>query len=86
MSDTSVFPSLETIQDGRYGTRYLLVGGMTLRDCFALKALSAFSERFFVDDEDGAADICYKMADALLKARDKIADDMLKEREKKNEE
>ena len=43
-------------------------GGMTLRDYFAAKALQAC----FVDDSNihGTADLAYRIADAMLKARE----------------
>ena len=48
-------------------------GGMTLRDYFAAKALQALMTRDFVKDID-YKEFCgeaYRMADAMLKAREK---------------
>ena len=44
--------------------------GMTLRDYFAAKAIIAYhSDGNFSDSED-VANWCYKVADAMLKARE----------------
>jgi hypothetical protein len=45
--------------------------GMTLRDYFAAKAMHAdMSDGVYEDDFTWCADRAYKMADAMLKARD----------------
>ena len=66
-----VFPDLEQDQ---YGT-YALTGGMTLRDYFAAKAVSAvwnlLSEMPVDYAADFTAETAYKIADAMLKEREK---------------
>jgi hypothetical protein len=62
------FPSSE--YDPRYN-RHVAIGGMTLRDYFAAKAMQGL----MVDIPDPihveyVADAAYKMADAMLKARE----------------
>ena len=56
---------------GEHGTH---LGGMTLRDYFAAKELSK-TEGAYVCDEpktyERLADHCYRMADAMLKEREK---------------
>ena len=42
--------------------------GMTLRDYFAAKAMQEFCKEF--DDDAHLAKIAYKIADAMMKARD----------------
>ena len=46
--------------------------GMTLRDYFAAKAMQAFESRQDLDDIPALnkANRCYRIADAMLKARD----------------
>jgi hypothetical protein len=72
MSNTNTggpaFPSSE--YDPRYN-RHVAIGGMTLRDYFAAKAMQGL----MVDIPDPiqfeyVADAAYKMADAMLKARE----------------
>ena len=45
--------------------------GMDLRDYFAAKAMQAYMSRQLIDgfDEDVIAEMSYKVADAMLKAR-----------------
>lgn len=74
------FPEVVTEYHGSHG-EYTQdvhsVGGMTLRDYFAAKALSAVASGFhrvgkdFIGEEDyeAAAYGAYEMADAMLKAR-----------------
>jgi len=46
------------------------MGGMTLRDYFAAKAMQAgIARNGFYDDENQFADWCYETADEMLKAR-----------------
>lgn len=48
--------------------------GMTLRDYFAAKAIAAYhSDGNFSDSED-VANWCYKIADAMMEARDAAQD------------
>ena len=76
----SAFPSSE--YDPRYN-RHVAIGGMTLRDYFAAKAMEAtlgqYDFTFFEDDKrekEGdtfalvVAKNAYAMADAMLKARE----------------
>ena len=44
--------------------------GMTLRDYFAAKAMQGFQEQWVYDNSDEIASKAYKMADAMLKARE----------------
>ena len=44
--------------------------GMSLRDYFAAKAMAGFIVGTEDPDEDFIARTCYKVADAMLKARD----------------
>ena len=45
--------------------------GMDLRDYFAAKAMQAYMSRQLIDgfDEDVIAEMSYKVADAMMKAR-----------------
>ena len=74
MSDTNTggpaFPEIAYKAPSGGGSHIMTVyGGMTLRDYFAAKAMNAFLSR------DGGtlekdAEAAYKMADAMLKARE----------------
>lgn len=44
--------------------------GMTLRDYFAAKAMQCFQEQWLYDNSDEIANKAYRMADAMLKARE----------------
>jgi hypothetical protein len=44
--------------------------GMTLRDYFAAQAMQAFLQEYVHDNSDAIADKAYKMADAMMKARE----------------
>ena len=47
------------------------MGGMTLRDYFAAKAMqAAITRNGFYDDEPQLSRWCYETADAMLKARE----------------
>ncbi|NBT69097.1 MAG: hypothetical protein EBT78_15195 [Betaproteobacteria bacterium] len=48
------------------------ISGMTLRDYFAAKALQGYMSRQLIDgfDEDVISEMSYKVADAMLKARE----------------
>jgi len=46
------------------------IGGMSLRDWFAGKALA--SGQADGDGPDAVADLCYLLADAMLKARERV--------------
>ncbi len=65
------FPSAETFYD-----EIVHAGGMTLRDYFAAKAMQGLITSRHTDyengwyDEDLLAQSAYKMADAMLKARE----------------
>jgi hypothetical protein len=69
MSNTNTggpaFPQAEVDRDGVTITHH---SGMTLRDYFAAKAITAFI--FSGSDYDRAATEAYKQADAMLKARE----------------
>lgn len=55
------------------GSVSLLEGGMTLRDYFAAKAVEGTlaNSAFHDDNPDALAEWAYKMADAMLKERNK---------------
>lgn len=73
---------MSTIKDGGpafpWGEHGTHLGGMTLRDYFAAKAMhgqlvSQTAVAFYDDSQDdaeGLADWCYQMADAMLAARE----------------
>ena len=67
IKDEPAFPAFE--YHAGYG-QMMAVGGMTLRDYFAAKALvtRGFKVRPY-DETDEVAKDCYRMADAMLKAR-----------------
>ena len=69
MSDIPAFPT-QIDNHAHYGTQ-----GMTLRDYFAAKAMQDFAINLGAksDDEwfDQAAQASYRLADAMLKAREK---------------
>jgi hypothetical protein len=66
------FPGVEYKQPGgeRGVSVMTIVGGMTLRDYFAAKALQGFISRGDHYDCDFDADRAYNFADAMLKARE----------------
>ena len=47
-------------------TEFTYLHGMTLRDYFAAKAMAEMTWK----DREGSAQECYKIADAMLKARE----------------
>jgi hypothetical protein len=47
------------------------MGGMSLRDYFAAKALQGMMVDVYIPDYDHIAKTAYAMADAMLKAREK---------------
>ena len=55
--------------DGSYES---LAKGMDLRDYFAAKAMQAYMSRQLIDgfDEDVIAEMSYKVAEAMMRARD----------------
>jgi hypothetical protein len=62
------------INDSEYTNGGYVDGGMSLRDYFAAKAMHALAEETnatATDYIDGLAQLSYKYADALLKARGK---------------
>ena len=74
MSDTynggPAFPSKNRVFRQGYETNeFEPVGGMTLRDYFAAKALAVLYME--ADDDDHSAQRAYEMADAMLQARKK---------------
>lgn len=66
-----VFPSLMCSQNNSTGeiTNYQSEAGMTLRDYFAAKALMSLVS-MPLNDERAAAIIAYRIADAMLAARE----------------
>jgi hypothetical protein len=48
--------------------------GMDLRDYFAAKAMQGYMSRKLIDgfDEDVVAEMSYKVADAMIKERDRV--------------
>lgn len=66
----SAFPSKKRIYKAGYATaEFEPVGGMTLRDYFAAKAMQGILTRPGSINVNDDADFAYKMADAMLKAR-----------------
>lgn len=65
------FPSKERVYRAGYATNeFEPVGGMTLRDYFAAKAMQSMcAEVARYDDFVHVAKAAYKMADAMLEAR-----------------
>lgn len=76
MSNTNTggpaFPSKKRVHRAGYATdEFEPVGGMTLRDYFAAKAMAAdMTGGFHADDFDWTATRAYMMADQMLKARE----------------
>jgi len=65
MKNIQAFPSTE-FSEGSYNR------GMTLRDYFAGQVLAGFmSQHSLASTLEDDSDYCYKVADAMLKARDK---------------
>lgn len=58
--------------DPQYGGRIVGQRGMTLRDYFAVQALTTM--RYAADAPHVAARIAYEIADAMLKARDALGE------------
>ena len=65
MNNQPAFPT-RIITDGKSQS----IGGMTLRDYFAAKAMQALISRKDFEFEDSAWENAYDMADAMLKARE----------------
>lgn len=67
------FPGVEYIQPGGVGVSVMtIVGGMTLRDYFAAKAMQGFASTLTGTAPvlfDALAQDAYRMADAMLEAR-----------------
>jgi hypothetical protein len=63
------FPSFEFVQS--YG-QMMAVGGMTLRDYFAAKAMQGLvaADTQFTMGSVGIAELAFNQADAMLKARE----------------
>ena len=70
--DPKDFPAFPTLEQGGDGRLELSNSGMTLRDYFAGKELSKVDGVSVCDIPSAyarLADHCYRMADAMLKAR-----------------
>jgi hypothetical protein len=69
----NAFPSVEYVQPAGVGASVMtIVGGMTLRDYFAAKAMQAILDQKDVHDGrqlPNTAWIAYQMADAMMEAR-----------------
>ena len=64
MNNPPAFPTtMHNYGDGKYASH-----GMTLRDYFAAKSLPPLMSSY--EDIDGIAGAAYKMADAMMKARE----------------
>jgi len=76
MSETTndggpAFPTGTYEYDGQSNVLLYQEGGMTLRDYFAAKAMQAMAEEVSRYDQfDECAKNAYKLADAMLKARE----------------
>jgi hypothetical protein len=70
MKDTGgpAFPEHEWNNDVQ---RYLVNGGMTLRDYFAAKAMQALIQAQIVTRQQQSAETAYEWADAMLAERSK---------------
>jgi hypothetical protein len=66
MKDTPAFP--QQVQVAADGTTWF--EGMTLRDYFAAKAMQAWLTGVGSPLEDKCVEFAYRMADAMLKARE----------------
>jgi len=66
-------PAFPGIGDGPYVGSFVPMGGMSLRDWFAGKALFGISARSgqSIPDVEGMAEECFRRADAMLKEREK---------------
>lgn len=71
--DVQAFPRQQWEYDGQNNVLHYQEGGMTLRDYFAAKALNGIlsdpNAGLLEDDLSRYANIAYKAADAMLKAR-----------------
>ena len=67
MNNPPAFPSYEYQKS--YG-QMMAVGGMTLRDYFAAKAMQGLLTSDDIDASFATAVLCYRMADAMLAARE----------------
>ena len=67
MKSTKAFPNAPFSDKGRQ-----LDTGMDLRDYFAARAMQAYMSRQLIDgfDEDVIAEMSYKVAEAMMRARD----------------
>ena len=76
MSNTNTggpaFPGVEYKQPGGAGVSVMtIVGGMTLRDYFAAKAMQGlYASSYYTESYDTISGMAYKQADAMLKARE----------------
>lgn len=63
------FPKQQWEYDGQNNVLQYQEEGMTLRDYFAAKAMQAIGVTFNDNEHALIANVAYKMADAMLKAR-----------------
>jgi hypothetical protein len=61
-------PAFPRVENNGLGNRHVCVG-MTLRDYFAAKAMPELN--WPGNDQDVCAELCYQVADAMLRAREK---------------
>jgi hypothetical protein len=73
MNNPPAFPHVADILqfDGNSATvKSLTQNGMTLRDYFAAQAIIAYHADGNFSDSEDVANWCYRLADAMLKARE----------------
>lgn len=64
------FPGIKKTEKTRFGEFDRTEEGMSLRDFFAAKAMQAIGVTFNDSEHDFVAAMAYKMADAMLRARE----------------
>ena len=71
MKKINAFPTLRQIEHP-HGSFVTNESGMTLRDYFAAKAMQGYTSKKLIDgfDEDVIAEMSYKIADAMMEARE----------------
>ena len=71
MNNPPAFPQKRQIYRMGYATKeYEPVEGMTLRDYFAAQAMQGLLTSDDIDVSYATAVLCYRMADAMMKARE----------------
>lgn len=71
MKDIPAFPIQGFSTRNGQGFQAVMADGMTLRDYFAAKAMQPLIVSFTIQDINWTAEQAYKIADSMMKARDK---------------